>query len=101
MKTFDELRLSAAHRESMSKVRKGLFKKVAIVEAAAKKNDRMLGVVGYGHVVQRDERLMKRNAKRGAKGVSKVGMKPTHGPVTITKFNTAGQVVGMEVRGIK
>lgn len=99
--TFEELRLLADHRDSIKRVRKGAFTALQEAEMAAKKRDRNLGVIGFGHVVQRDERLMKRNAKRGAKGIGKAGMHPTHGPVFITKYDGNGQVVDKQIHAIK
>lgn len=101
MKTFEELRLIADHKDSVKRAKSSVFAEIKAVEKAEKKRNRSLGVIGYGHVVQRDERLMKRNAKRGAKGIGKAGMHPTHGPVFITKFDCDGNILDKSIHTVK
>lgn len=91
--SFEELRLRRAHKDSIKRVQAGEFDEVRKAELQSIRRDRGLGVVGLGHVVQRDERTMLKRAKQGKRLVQPKG---SSGPVTSIKFDADGNPVSTE-----
>jgi len=99
-KSFDQLYMERAHKDSLERVGKPEFKAET---RALREEYRERGLYGTwgGRPRTADERLMKRNAKQGKKNVGKVGMKATSGPCFVTKYDSNGNVVDKSVHFVK
>lgn len=98
--TFEEVLLNQRHKESIKYSMSDENKAVKQNERERIKSWNKIHAIGNGHVVQSDERLMKRNAKacKGAKiGKAEWG-KPKHSPVLVIKYDTEnGTVLSKQV----
>lgn len=99
-KSFDQLYMERAHKDSLERVGKPEFKAESRALLDEMRARGKMGTWG-GRARVSDDRLMKRNAKQGYKGVGKAGLRPTSGPCIVTKYDALGNVVDKSVHFVK